>query len=145
MSNEPTLTPRLIVRNAQSAIEFYCAVLGAKVLEQYEFEGAVVHASLQVNGAIFALAEENMAWKNHSPLSLEGSGVILQLRCQDPDGLAQRVVDAGGEVVFPVADQSYGVREGRVQDPFGHLWMIGKKIADLSPDEIQGRMDAIGD
>jgi uncharacterized glyoxalase superfamily protein PhnB len=40
------------------------------------------------------------------------------------DPVAARAVAAGATVMFPVEDQPYGLRQGRVVDPFGHHWLI---------------------
>jgi uncharacterized glyoxalase superfamily protein PhnB len=54
--------------------------------------------------------------------------VLLTVVTDDPDDLARRMVAAGGETVFEVADQYYGARQGRVRDPFGHEWIIGTPV-----------------
>lgn len=46
----------------------------------------------------------------------------------DPDAVAERAVAAGATLLFPVADQDYGMRQGRVVDPFGHHWLIGRRL-----------------
>ena len=52
----------------------------------------------------------------------------MEITTEDPDTLADRAVQAGGAVVFPVADQPYGARAGRVRDPFGHEWIVSTPI-----------------
>ena len=141
---DSTLTPRLVVRDARTAVDFYTGIFGAESLAYFEDRtGTVVHAALRIGDAMIALTEEDEASCNASPASLGGSAVILQFRCEDPDALADRIVEAGGSVVFPVADRFYGAREGRVRDPFGHLWMIGREIEDLSAEEVEHRLDQV--
>jgi PhnB protein len=53
-------------------------------------------------------------------------------------------VRRGAKVIFPVRDHFYGHRAGRIQDPFGHLWILSKVLETLSPEEVQRRMDAFG-
>ncbi|HJL00388.1 MAG TPA: VOC family protein [Polyangiaceae bacterium LLY-WYZ-15_(1-7)] len=140
------LTTRLIVKGADAALAFYREVFGAELLERYvEPEGgAVVHAALRLEGGtILALAEANPGWENRSPEGLGGSPVILSLEVDDVDGLGARMVEAGAEVVFPIADQFYGKREGRLRDPFGHLWILSTTTEELSPEEIERRMAAM--
>jgi len=52
----------------------------------------------------------------------------LSLEVDDPDAVAARAIAAGGREMFPVADQPYGMRQGRVVDPFGHHWLIGRPL-----------------
>jgi PhnB protein len=63
-----------------------------------------------------------------SPETLGGTSVRISLIVPDPDIMAERAVTAGARVVFPVADQPYGFRQGRVADPFGHHWLIGRPL-----------------
>jgi PhnB protein len=140
-----TLTPRLVVRGADRAIEFYQRVFGAKLEERFaEENGHVVQAVVSIGDVKISLTEERHEWKNDSPLALKGSSVILNLVVDDVDSVAQRLRDAGAEEVFPVADQFYGRREGRFRDPFGHLWIVTKILEQLSPEEIRRRMSGGG-
>ena len=74
------------------------------------------------------MVDENVPAFNLSPQTLNGTSVRLNLVVDDPDVVAARAVSAGATVVFPIADQPYGMRQGRVADPFGHHWLIGKPI-----------------
>jgi PhnB protein len=142
------LTPRLIVKDGTRALEFYCAVFGGQVRSRFEDDnlgGRIVHAELEVGGTIFNLAEEDRTWGNDSAASLGGSPVLLEVLVDDPDAVAARMVDGGAEIVIPIADQFYGRRQGRVRDPFGHLWVVGKQIEALSAEEIRARMSRRSD
>lgn len=142
-TRSPALVPHLLVVDAPAAIDYYARTLGARELQRYTLpQGFVVHADLAVGDARFSVAEERREWNNVAPTSLGGSPVVLTLELDDPDAVAARMVEAGGRIVFPVADQFYGKRQGRVADPFGHLWILSKTIASLSPEEIQRRVDA---
>lgn len=138
----PTLTPRLVVRGADEALEFYRRVFDARIEERYADEtGHVVHAAFAVGDAVIALTEERREWNNDAPASLGGSPVILNLVVDDVDGLGERMQAAGAEAIFPIADQPYGHREGRFRDPFGHLWIVTKIVEKLTPEQIRERMD----
>ena len=58
---------------------------------------------------------------------------------EDVDPVWERAVAAGAEVVYPLADQFYGERGGRLRDPFGQQWMLSQRIEELSPGEIESR------
>lgn len=93
-----------------------------------ENDGAVV-ARLSIAGAEFWLADESPDHRNFSPESIGGGTVRLILTVDDPDGVYNRAIAAGASVVWPVADQPYGWRVGRLADPYGHHWEIGKPLA----------------
>ncbi|MEM9190834.1 MAG: VOC family protein [Myxococcota bacterium] len=142
-SEYPILTPRLIVSSAAEAIAFYEQVFGAKELERYTTpEGQVLHAAISIRGAVVSLADAHGDW--YPALRPEGSPVLLTLICDDPDSVAKRAEEHGATVVIPVSDQFYGHREGRIRDPFGHLWIVSKIIKKLSPEDIQQGVEAFG-
>jgi PhnB protein len=135
------ITPRLIVIDADRAIAFYRRVFGAEVVERFVDQSHVVHAQLRAADATFYLAEERRDWHNLAPASLGGSPVILELQVDNADVVAEALLAAGSEVIFPVADQFYGKREGRFRDPFGHVWIVSQTLEVLTATEIQRRMD----
>lgn len=139
-----TLVPRLIVARSPDAISFYEAVFGAKELERYTSpSGLVVHAAISIRGAILSLADAHDDW--YPPPRPEGSPVLMTLSCDDPDAVAQRAEQHGAAILLPVADRFYGRREGRIRDPFGHLWILSKPIEDVSPEDIRRGIDQLGE
>lgn len=123
-----SLAAMLSVRRGTQAIEFYTAAFDAKVLYRIGDEGGAVVAKLAVGGSVFWLADESPEHQNFSPESLGGSSVRMVLTVDDPDVAFQRALAAGAKAVWPVEDQPYGWRVGRVVDPFGHHWEIGKPL-----------------
>jgi PhnB protein len=126
-----TLAPMLSVRDGVRAIEFYKAAFGACELFRVDGGGAVV-ARLSVGETEFWLADESPEHLNFSPESLGGGSVRMVMTVEDPDAAFKRAVAAGATVVWPVANQPYGWRVGRIADPFGHHWEIGKPL-DSAP------------
>jgi PhnB protein len=116
----------LSVRNGAKAVDFYQAALGAAVLFRIDEGGTI--ALFSVEGAEFWIAEESPANQNFSPETLHGSTVRLILTVDDPDAVFARAMAAGATEVWPVADKDYGWRIGRIADPFGHTWEIGKPL-----------------
>src|SRR5262245_24014464 len=122
------IAPFLSTRRGARAIEFYQQAFGAVELFRVTDDAGAVVAKLSVDGAEFWLADESPAHSNFSPESLGGSSVRMALIVEDPDAVFARAVAAGATVVWPVSDQSYGWRLGRLADPFGHHWEIGKPL-----------------
>ena len=124
-----SLAPMLSVRNGAKAVEFYKAAFGATELFRVDDDSGSVVAHLSIEGADFWLADESPEHQNYSPESLGGSTLRIILVVADPDSVFSRAVNAGAKVVWPVEDQPYGWRVGRVVDPFGHHWEIGKPLS----------------
>jgi PhnB protein len=118
----------LNVRRGAAAIDFYKRAFGAEELFRIEDEKGEVVARLAIEGAEFWIADESPPHANFSPESLGGSSIRMVLTVDDPDSVFARAVAAGATVVWPVADQSYGWRLGRLVDPFGHHWEIGRPL-----------------
>jgi PhnB protein len=124
-----TLTPMLTVRDATKAIAFYGRAFGAReVTPPVRTPSGQIVAELAIEGQRFFVVDENPAGFNLSPQALNGTSVRLNLVVDDPDAVAARAVSAGATVIFPVADQPYGMRQGRVADPFGHHWLVGRPL-----------------
>jgi PhnB protein len=125
------IAPMLSVRNGVSAIEFYKAAFGAGELFRVDDESGAVVARLSVGEAEFWLADESPEHLNFSPESLGGGSVRMVMIVKDPDAAFERAVTAGATVVWPISNQ-HGWRLGRIVDPFGHHWEIGKPLAEVS-------------
>jgi PhnB protein len=128
MSNPTTIAPMLSVRKGKSAVDFYKAAFGAGELFRIESDSGEVVCQLSVGGGEFWVTDESPAHGNFSPETLNGGTVRMVMTVDDPDTAFDRAVAAGATVVWPVANQ-YGWRLGRVVDPFGHHWEIGKPLA----------------
>ncbi len=122
------LTPFLTVQDARAIVEFYKKAFGATELSRQSAPTGQFIIEMSIAGDRFYAVDENPSAFNVSPASLGGTTVRLSLIVADPDAVANRAVAAGGKIVFPVADQLYGMRQGRIADPEGHHWLIGKLL-----------------
>jgi PhnB protein len=119
----------LSVRNGKGAIDFYKAAFGASELFRVESGDGAVVARLAVGKAEFWLADESPEHANFSPESLGGGTTRMVMTVENPDAAFDRAVAAGATVVVPVKND-YGWRLGRIVDPFGHHWEIGKPLPE---------------
>lgn len=119
-----SITATLSVRDWARAVDFYKSAFGAD--ELYRVDGGGI-AQLAVAGAAFWVAEESPEHFNYSPESLGGCSVRMLLIVEDPAAVCARAVEAGARQIAPVADD-YGWRLGRIVDPFGHHWEIGRPL-----------------
>jgi PhnB protein len=117
----------LSVRWGARAIEFYKAAFGAQELFRVDDDSGAVVAQLCVGGAEFWLADESPEHLNFSPESLGGGSVRMVMIVEDPDAAFARAIAAGAAEIWPVGNQ-HGWRVGRIGDPFGHHWEIGKPV-----------------
>jgi PhnB protein len=122
-----TIAPWLSVRNSARAVEFYKSAFGATEVFRMDAGDSVV-ARLSVEGAEFWVGDESPEHSNFSPQTLNGTSVRIILTVADPDAVFARAVAAGASQVYPVSEE-YGWRLGRVVDPFGHHWEIGRPLA----------------
>jgi PhnB protein len=123
-----SIVPWLSVRNSAQTVEFYKAAFGAIEVYRLEDPGGSVVARLSVDGAEFWVVDESPEHFNFSPESIGGSSVRIILTVADPDAMFERALKAGATQVYPVSE-GHGWRVGRVVDPFGHHWEIGRPIS----------------
>jgi PhnB protein len=121
---------QLSVRRGPEAIEFYKGAFGAVV--DYQVGDTEIVAQLSVGEATFWVADESPANANFSPETLGGGTVRMLLIVDDPDAAIARAVQAGATEVYAAADE-HGWRLGRIADPFGHHWEIGKPLGPWPP------------
>jgi PhnB protein len=133
---ETGVSPELSVRRGREAVEFYKAAFGA--LEIYRVGGTAEHedvvAQLSLGSGSFWVSGESPPNRNFSPESLGGSTVRLLLVVEDPRSVVERAVALGATEVAPVAEEHRWLL-GRIEDPFGHQWEIGKPLIGWPPHD----------
>ena len=134
-----TVTPRLVVSDGAAAIEFYARAFGAEeVGERFTSpDGALIHAQVRIGDSVVMLTGDGD--EARSPSSAGTVTAIMATYWEDVDAAWERAVAAGAEVIYPLADQFYGERGGRLRDPSGHQWMLSQVIEDVTPEEMERR------
>lgn len=122
-----TIAPWLSVRGSAKAVEFYKAAFGATEAFRIDSPDGGVVARLSVDGAEFWVGDESPEHQNFSPETIGGGSVRMVLTVADPDAVFARAVRVGAKAVHEVGEQ-HGWRVGRVVDPFGHHWEIGREL-----------------
>jgi|SRR3954447_18660605 PhnB protein len=122
-----SIAAMLSVRNGARAVEFYQSAFDAMEVFRVEAPDGAVVSRLSVGGAEFWVADESPEHANFSPESLGGGTVRMVLTVADPDAMFAKAIAAGAREVVPVKED-YGWRLGRVVDPFGHHWEIGRPL-----------------
>jgi PhnB protein len=132
--------PYLRVRDAQAAIEFYTKVFGAtEQMRLAEPGGRVGHAELLFGKQVVMVSEEYPEYGIYGPEHFGGTGSSIHLHVDNVDEVTQAAVEAGAKLLMEPKDQFYGERAAKVLDPFGHEWLLGSHIEDMTPEEMQRR------
>jgi PhnB protein len=126
-----SIQPELWVGAPREALAFYEAAFGATVIHQVG-DGDDIVAQLTVGDAAFWIAPPSSKMKRLDPLAVDGATGRLLLVVDEPDEVVRRAVSAGATETSPVAEE-HGWRIGRIVDPFGHEWEIGKPVGSWPP------------
>jgi PhnB protein len=126
--SDVTIAPMLSVRHGSRAVAFYKAAFGAHELFFIDAPHGAVFAEVAVGSAKFWVADESPPHKNFSPETRGGGTVRMILVVDDPTSVHAQAVKAGAQQIWPVRKQN-GWFIGRVVDPFGHHWEIGKPLS----------------
>ena len=142
--NYHAVTPYLVVDGAAKAIEFYKKAF--KATERVRMPGPenrIAHAEVQIGDSMVMLCDPMVEMGHKSPKTLGGTPITMMLYVEDVDATVADALKAGAQTLRPVEDQFWGDRMGGVTDPFGHQWYVATHIEDVSPEEMQRRMEAM--
>jgi len=121
--------PHLAIKVLRPAMEFYQKAFDAIVLKTWDNEDGSVHvAEMEIQGALFHLHEEVSRSQQLSPETTKATTSLIGIFTPDTDRFMQQAADAGARISHPIQDYDYGYRQGTVVDPFGHQWLIQRKI-----------------
>ena len=132
-----TITPNIIAEDAERAVSFLKQAFGAT--ENYRLtlsDGRITHCELRIGNSVINLGTAMEGWPAH--------GLIAQIFVEAPDALFEKAVQAGATAIAPMTDMFFGIREGRLADPFGNIWIIATLKERLAPEEMQRRLGAEG-
>jgi PhnB protein len=132
-----TITPNIIADDAEQLVDFLKHAFGAT--ENYRLtlsDGKITHCELKIGNSILNLGATMEGWPAH--------GLISQIFVEHPDALFEQAVRAGATTLMPMTDMFFGVREGRLSDPFGNVWIIATLKERVAPEEMQRRLRSAG-
>jgi len=136
-----TLTPHIVVKGADKAIEFYKKAFGAKEVGRMPGpDGAtIMHADIIIGDSHLMLVDEFPEMGCLSPQSTGGSPVTIHIYVEDVDTFFKQAINAGAQEKIPLTDMFWGDRYGMIADPFGHSWSIATHKEDLTAEEMKER------
>jgi PhnB protein len=138
---DATIHPRLVVPDVDVAVRYYQTAIAAVETARFVLpSGIVTHASLDIGGSVITLTEAYDDYRLFAPEQIGGSPVLLTLTVEDAAAVGDAMVAGGGTVIVPIEDRPYGKREGRVRDPYGHLWIVSQDIESLTDAELRARI-----
>lgn len=121
--------PHLSVRVVLPAVEFYKKAFGAIELNRWVNDYGSLHvAEMEIGGALYHLHEESPHKGELSPETVKATTSLIGIFVDDPHTFVEKAIHAGAKEISPVQDYDYGYRQGTVADPFGHVWLVEKKI-----------------
>jgi PhnB protein len=134
-----SVTPVLIIKGAEQAIEFYKKAFGAKELDRAYIPGSniILHAEMQIGDSRIMLNDEFPEMNCKSPQSVGGASTALYVYVKDVEKIFSKALAAGATVTMPVMDAFWGDRTGQLIDPYGHVWSFATRKRNLSPKEMQ--------
>ena len=139
-----SVTPHLVCAGAAKAIEFYKKAFGAEEGGRLPGpDGRLMHAMIRIGDSAVMLVDEMPEWGSLGPKALKGTPVTIHLYVEDADAFVARAAQAGAKVTMPVAEQFWGDRYGKVEDPFGHHWSVATHVRDVTPEEMKKAMQAM--
>lgn len=136
-----SVTPYMIVDDATAALDYYLKAFGAQEIVRMPMGGKIGHAEIKIGDSMVMLSDE---WPDRGalgPKSRGGTTVSLMIYVSDADAVFKRAIEAGGKQQKPVENQFYGDRSGTLEDPFGHVWTIATHVEDVTPEEMERRME----
>jgi PhnB protein len=134
-----TVTPCLVVKNGNEAIEFYKRAFNlVESFRNYAPDGKrIMYAELKLGDSIIILSDEFPDMGCYSPLSIGGSAVSLYVYVLDADKVFSQALLAGAQEIVHVMDAPWGDRCGQLKDPYGHVWSVATHKIDMSPEEME--------
>lgn len=139
------ITPYLQVKKTSEAIEWYVKVFNAKETRARldAPDGTCMNAEIEIEGHRLMLADQMPSVGSVCPGEVNATTVVLDLHVANADVTFKKALESGAEEIFPLADQFYGDRAGRVRDPFGHHWIIATKVRDVPEKEMVEAFNAM--
>ena len=134
-----SITPVLVIKGAEQAIEFYKKAFGAKELNRAYMPGGniILHAEIQIGDSRIMLNDEFPEMNCKSPQSVGGAITALYVYVKDVDKVFHQAANAGAKVTMPLMDAFWGDRTGQLVDPYGHVWSFATRKRNLSQKEMQ--------
>ncbi len=134
-----SVTPVLVTRGAEQAIEFYKKAFGAKELNHAYMPGSniILHAEIQIGDSRIMLNDELPEMNCKSPQSVGGASTALYVYVKDVEKIFAQAIDACAKVTMPLMDAFWGDQAGQLVDPYGHIWSFATRKRNLSQKEVQ--------
>lgn len=132
------IIPYLQFTKTREAISWYEQVFGAREVRARLVapDGTCMNAEIEIEGTRLMLADEMPSIGSQSPSKLGATSVVLDLHVENADETFARALKSGAEQIYPLTDQFYGDRAGRIRDPFGHHWIIATRVREVSEKEM---------
>jgi PhnB protein len=136
-----SVTPYLVVDDAERALEFYKQAFGAEEKFRLPMGDKIGHAEIKIGDSFVMLADEFPEMGHLGPNSRGGPTSSIVLYVEDVDTSFKKALEAGAKEQRRVENQFWGDRMGTLTDPFGHQWSLATHVEDVSESDMQTRME----
>lgn len=134
----------LRARDSDAAVRFYHDAFGAEELFRLtEPSGRIGHLEFKIGSSTIMISDEFAEMDLMGPKPGERPPSVIHLHVDDADRVLAEAVKHGAELLREASDHFYGERSGLIRDPFGHEWLIGSSIEEVTPEEMQRRYTAL--
>lgn len=140
-----SVTPYLIVDDGVAALDFYAKAFGAVELFRLPMGDKIGHAEIRIGDSTLMISDEWPDMGILGPKSRGGTTASFLIYVDDVDTAYAKAVGVGCVAEREPADQFWGDRMGSLFDPFGHRWSLATHIEDVSAEEMNARMAALGE
>jgi PhnB protein len=143
LTNIPTISVSLTVKNSAEALAFYAEALGAEeVFRMPAPDGGIAHAEFMIGNTRIYMSDEAPDWYAYAMPEGGMASCLFSIMTDDCDKSYEQAVNAGAEPLGPPQDHFWGMRSAIVKDPFGYRWSFGQLIEEVSPEELAKRAEA---
>ena len=112
------LAVELFVPDVAEAVRYYVDTLGFTILRTTP-EDQPMFAIAHLGGAVVMFMNDRAYTGARADLDYRGAGIDVRLMVPDVDAVYERVLKAGVEVMHPIGDRDYGLRDFIMRDPSG--------------------------
>nr|AGS49510.1 hypothetical protein [uncultured bacterium esnapd7] len=128
----PHVVVELAYTDPARAVDWLVRVFGFRLLLRQPASGPVGHADLDTGGGVVMVRPTG---DRHTAPCAEHTCKQIIVWVSDVDEHFARASAGGAQIVQPLTDKPWGLRQYLVRDLEGHLWEFTRHLRDVPPHE----------
>ena len=121
------LSVELFVPDVAEATRYYADTLGFTIMRTTPPDEPIF-AIAHLEGAVVMFMRDRFYAGTRADLDYRGAGIDIRLMVPDVDAVYERIRAAGVEVMNPIGDRDYGLRDFIMRDPFGFRLRFASRL-----------------